>query len=71
MLQGSTMNKADTTEINMYRLTNKHVDITYIAHDAFLEQPSSVTLKVERLERLIILKVLGASKPWEPTMYDR
>jgi hypothetical protein len=29
----------------------------------FLEQPSSGTLKVERLENQIILYVLGASKP--------
>jgi len=42
---------------------NKNVDIKFSAHDAFLELPSSGTLKVGRLENLIILKVLGASKP--------
>jgi len=35
----------------------------YRAHHAFLEYSSSATLKVERLEIQIILKVLGASKP--------
>jgi hypothetical protein len=29
---------------------NKTVDIKFSAHDAFLEQPSSGTLKIERLK---------------------
>jgi hypothetical protein len=32
---------------------NKNVDIILSAHDAFLEQPSSGTLKIERLESQI------------------
>jgi hypothetical protein len=33
---------------------NKNVDIKFSAHDAFLESPSSGTLKIERLESQII-----------------
>ena len=39
---------------------NKNVDIKFGAHDAFLEYPSSGTLKIERLECQIFL---GAIKP--------
>ena len=35
-------------------MLNKNVDIKFSAHDMFLEQPSSNTLKVERLENKII-----------------
>ena len=41
---------------------NKTHDIKFSAHNMFLEYPSSVTLKIERLENKIILKILGASK---------
>jgi hypothetical protein len=41
-------------------MLNKNVDIKCSAHDVFLEQPSSDTLMVERLENKIISKVLGA-----------
>jgi len=34
--------------------TNKNVDIKFSAQDAFLEYPSSGTLKIERLESQII-----------------
>ena len=36
------------------RTFNENVDIEFSAHDAFLEQPSSGTLKIERLESQII-----------------
>jgi hypothetical protein len=36
---------------------NKNVDIKFSAHDAFLEKPSSGTLKVERLEIYNICKL--------------
>ena len=32
------------------RTFNENVDIKFSAHDAFLEQPSSGTLKIKRLE---------------------
>lgn len=41
---------------------NKSLDIKFIAHDAFLERPSSDTLKIERLERQMLQKCLGANK---------
>ena len=37
--------------------------ISFSVHNEFLEEPSSGTLKIERLESQIILKVLRASKP--------
>ena len=43
--------------------TNIKVDIYYGAHDKFLEQHSSVTLKNKRLEKQIIVKSLGRRKP--------
>jgi hypothetical protein len=49
--------------LNFWYIWNKNVDIKFSAHNVFLEQPSSSTLKVERLENQIILYVLGASKP--------
>ena len=33
--------------------SNKNVDVKFSAHDAFLELPSSGTLKIERLESQI------------------
>ena len=33
---------------------NKHIDISFSAHDTFLELPSSDTLKVDRLENQIM-----------------
>ena len=42
---------------------SKNVDIKLSTNNAFLESPSSGTLKVERLESQIILKSLGAIKP--------
>jgi len=44
-------------------LFNKNVDIKFNAHHAFLEYHSLGTIKVERLESQIILKVLEISKP--------
>jgi hypothetical protein len=44
-------------------ICNKNVDIKLSVHNTILEQPSSGTLKVERLESQIILKALRASKP--------
>ena len=46
----------------MLKKKKKKVDIKFSAHDAFLESPSSGTLKIERLESQIILKVLGSNK---------
>jgi hypothetical protein len=40
---------------------NKNVDIKLSARDAFLEQPSSGTLKIERLESQMI-KSFGSNK---------
>ena len=42
---------------------NRNVDINFSAHDAFLESPSSGTLKIEKLEHHIILKSFGAIRP--------
>ena len=41
----------------------KNVDILFRTHDAFLEYPSSGTLRVKRLESQIILEVLVAGIP--------
>ena len=43
-------------------ICNKNVDIKLSVHNTILEQPSSGTLKVKRLESQIILKALRASK---------
>jgi len=51
--------------LNPHKYTNichKNVDIKLNMHNTILEQPSSGTLKVERLENQIILKALRASK---------
>ena len=57
------------------KVSNKNVDITFSAHGAFTEWPSSGTLKIKRLQANWIysqsqntwkpnhLKVLGAIKP--------
>ena len=43
-------------------ICNKNVEIKLSAHDAFLELPSSDTLKIGRLESQVIYKILGAIK---------
>ena len=50
------INKERITYINksMILTSNKNVDIKFSAHDAFLELPSSGTLKVKIFERQII-----------------
>ena len=57
-----TGDRENPIRINIQSECNENVDIKFSAHDSFLEQPSSGTLNVERLESQIILKVLG-SKP--------
>jgi len=47
----------------MSRGDNKNVDIKSSVYDAFLESPSSGTLKIEKLEHQIILKSFGAIRP--------
>jgi hypothetical protein len=37
------------TDLDFY-VSNNNIDIKFSAHDAFLEWPSSLTLKVKRLE---------------------
>jgi hypothetical protein len=44
---------SDKNNCNMKSM-NKNVDIKFSAHDAFLEEPSSGTLKIERLGSQII-----------------
>ena len=45
---------------------DKNVDIKFSAHDAFLEKPSSGTLKTKILENQIILKIFGGKKTKGP-----
>lgn len=51
-----------TSEIERKK-KQRNLDTKFRACDAFLESLSSGTLKVERLEREIILNVLEASEP--------
>ena len=51
--------------IRIYPYNNKNVDIKLSAHDTFLEQPSSGTLKIEKLENQIIKKIFGSNKTKE------
>jgi len=50
----------DDLRFHLILIENKSVDIKFSVHDAFLELPSSGTVKVERLENKIILKFLEA-----------
>jgi hypothetical protein len=50
---------------NLSKSFNKNADIS--AHDAFLELPSSVTIKVEKLERQIISFVSNKTKGSQQT----
>jgi hypothetical protein len=50
-----------TTGLRAKTECNKNVDIKFSAHDMFLEQPSSGTLEIEKLESQII-KGLGTNK---------
>ena len=52
------------TERNHYERTC--VDIKFSVHDAFLEYPSSGTLKTKILQCQIILKIFGSKKTKEP-----
>lgn len=56
-------NDSKETKTFIFKYINKNADINFSMHNAFLEEHSSGMVKFKRLERLIILKDLGASKP--------
>jgi len=51
---------------NVQYVNNKNVDIAYSSHNAFLEKPSSGTLKAKKLESQIFFLTFGGITPKGP-----